>query len=51
MIKGIGKGFGFETIRNNTALKQGLLAEITQQRFETIRNNTALKPNAERIIF
>ena len=34
---------GFETIRNNTALKLVLIAGLLSQRFETIRNNTALK--------
>ena len=34
---------GFETIRNNTALKQQALWNWEIQSFETIRNNTALK--------
>ena len=34
---------GFETIRNNTALKQTDMYQFMSLRFETIRNNTALK--------
>ena len=34
---------GFETIRNNTALKLGRTVKDKSNRFETIRNNTALK--------
>ena len=35
---------GFETIRNNTALKLESRISDDMQGFETIRNNTALKP-------
>ena len=35
---------GFETIRNNTALKQDENEGEIEEGFETIRNNTALKP-------
>ena len=34
---------GFETIRNNTALKHAMWEQAIAQGFETIRNNTALK--------
>ena len=34
---------GFETIRNNTALKQFQSIKLTLPGFETIRNNKALK--------
>ena len=34
---------GFETIRNNTALKRRTRNRHSSTRFETIRNNTALK--------
>ena len=34
---------GFETIRNNTALKRLRTVKAHAKRFETIRNNTALK--------
>ena len=33
----------FGTIRNNTALKQGLSHRVSRYSFGTIRNNTALK--------
>ena len=35
--------FGFETIRNSTALKQLGIIYRRARRFETIRNSTALK--------
>ena len=34
---------GFETIRNNTALKRTVAVKLVDLGFETIRNNTALK--------
>ena len=41
---------GFETIRNNTALKPAIRSVVFNLSFETIRNNTALKPKLDVVL-